>query len=330
MSPEIVTALIVAVASLAVSVVSAVVSYRSQGRLALLEDELVEARAERDAQRDYVYDARKRLYAEFQPLLFQLVELSDGAYSRIVGLAHSARAGDLRPDGSGWLSEAGYYSFSTIHRLLAPLVLFRLAQRRLTLVDLSADPQVRFQYAMAKQLYATWTESWELTHSEPAIKYEPNHVNAAELARSQPQIYAWQHVITGRLDGAVDALTVREGSTGRCMTYGEFEEAVYEASGPVYERVEAFASLFIGFHPDTRPVLWRTLLAEAHIYKALIHALESDDPMPLAPAYALNDEDAALFDWRPHGSKVNRDAAVEQPLTAVRRFLEQRLPAPAQ
>jgi len=300
MSNDVLIALIGAGVSVAVSAGTAVWSYQSSRRLALLEDALDERKSARDAQLDYQYEARKRLYNEFQPLLFQLVELAEAADARITGIAQSAQRGDLNSDGSGWLSGPGYYLFSTIHRLLAPLVLVRLAQRRLTLVDLSLDPQVRFQYAMAKQLYGTWTEPWTLAAaSSPPLEYDPNHPEAEERARTEPQIYAFQHVFAGYLDQAIDALTVREDSTARCMSFGEFESGLSDQSPTLRHQTSAFASLFVGFHPQRKPVLWLTLLAQSHIYRALMLALEASDGPVVAPAAALSCDDARLFDWRP-------------------------------
>jgi hypothetical protein len=331
----VITALIAAGVSLVISAWTAIWNHRSEQRLKLLEDSLAEARAERDARRDYVYEARKRLYEEFQPLLFQLIELCESARNRILNLAESSRAGHLGPDTPGWLDGTGYYLNSTTHRLLAPLVLVRLAQRRLTLVDLSVDPQVRFQYAIAKQLRATWTESWELAESEPAIPYDPHNPQWPRLARTEPQVYYRQHVVAGYLDKAIDALIVRDDTIDRCMTYGEFEDAMNEPRAPLRDRAEDFAALFDGFHPQIRPVLWRTLLAQAHIYEALIRSFDTADPVDeaepvgVAPAEVFRGEDISLFDWRTAESEVSFDEAVTQPMTAVRRFLRERTPAPA-
>lgn len=325
MSTAVTTALIGAGVSVVISVWAAVWNHRSQQRIAVLEDTLAEARAARDAQRDYVYEARKRLYSEFQPLLFQLVESCESAKNRVLGLAQSASFGHLGPDAPGWL-DVGYYLSSTIHRFLAPLVLVRLAQRRLTLVDLSVDPLVRFQYAMAKQLHATWNETWELAASEPAIGYDPHHHEGR--VRADQQVYARQHVVAGYLDQAVDALIVRDNSAVRCMTYGEFEEAFESADSPLNERIQEFAALFVAFHPHTKPVLWRTLLAQAHIYEGLISSFESERSL-VTPAEAFPGEDIRLFDWRTAGSEVTFDAAVTGPVTAVRGFLRERIAAPA-
>jgi hypothetical protein len=39
---------------------------------------------------------------------------------------------------------------------MVPLVLLRLCQRHLTVVDLSLEPEIHHQYTLAKLLYRSW------------------------------------------------------------------------------------------------------------------------------------------------------------------------------
>jgi hypothetical protein len=52
---------------------------------------------EEKALRDYQYEARKRLYEEFEPLLFQFNELSESAFRRILAFVREAKEGNLVP-----------------------------------------------------------------------------------------------------------------------------------------------------------------------------------------------------------------------------------------
>src|SRR5438552_88350 len=74
--------------------------------------DIVDKQAEKNARRDYLYEARKRLYQEYEPLLFQLVEFSRNALDRIYGLARTAKQSNL--GSHGWLSSDNsaydYYS----------------------------------------------------------------------------------------------------------------------------------------------------------------------------------------------------------------------------
>ena len=144
MSNQTLLALVTALASLIVSVVTAVGSYvskvRSETRIAQLQDTLTEARGERAARLDYVYEARKRLYSEFQPLLFQMVDGCDGARNRIRdSMVAGAREEHLLWPGrlgKGWIDDPNHM-ISTTWDLLAPLAFFRLGQQKLTGLDLS-------------------------------------------------------------------------------------------------------------------------------------------------------------------------------------------------
>jgi hypothetical protein len=60
---------------------------------------LADISAERNARRDYEYDARKRLYSEIEPLLFQLFEALEESHYRVRSLARTSRNGNL----PGWL-----------------------------------------------------------------------------------------------------------------------------------------------------------------------------------------------------------------------------------
>jgi phage tail tape-measure protein len=59
--------------------------------------------AARNARRDYEYDARKRLYAQVEPLLFQLFEAAETAFNAVASLARTQRDRNL----PGWLSPGG-------------------------------------------------------------------------------------------------------------------------------------------------------------------------------------------------------------------------------
>jgi hypothetical protein len=105
---------------------------RTNTEVAALTARLEPEGRERDARRDYEYEAKKRLYAECDPVLFQTIELVENARRRIAGLAGAARSNDLQSDGSGWLAEPGYYFMTTAFYLLAPMTSFEILERRLT------------------------------------------------------------------------------------------------------------------------------------------------------------------------------------------------------
>lgn len=91
------------------------------------------------AKRDYQYDAIKRLYAQVEPMLFQLYEALEEAHYRVRSLTRTSRSGSLRSDGDNWLADDGYYLRSTVYKLILPAAFFRLLQRRVTFVDINLD-----------------------------------------------------------------------------------------------------------------------------------------------------------------------------------------------
>ena len=89
---------------------------KHQRELEALKSQLEEQKAEKDARREYEYEARKRLYQQYEPLLFQLVELAENGLNRIYSLARTARQGNLSlAPNEGWLYDArNYYLASTV------------------------------------------------------------------------------------------------------------------------------------------------------------------------------------------------------------------------
>jgi hypothetical protein len=123
---------------------------KTQAELQKSQAVLTEEQAQRQSRRDYEYEARKRLYHECEPLIFEFLESSQNAFDRIHGLARSARHGNL----PSWLSRDGYYMASTMYYLLAPVAVYKLMRRRLTVVDLTLDHNIATHYRLAKQLGA--------------------------------------------------------------------------------------------------------------------------------------------------------------------------------
>lgn len=161
MDPAVVVALVTAITSLLIAGLSGFFSFRSNRSLGKLNHDLAKQRADRDARRDYEYEARKRLYEDCEPLLFQQGEASQNAIHRVYSLARAARTGDLANDESSWLNNKlnhEYYMNTTIYLLLAPLAFYKLIQRRLTVIDLNLEPRIRTQYEILRLLYLSFGE----------------------------------------------------------------------------------------------------------------------------------------------------------------------------
>jgi hypothetical protein len=342
-------ALIAALASLAVAVISRKTALRNQDeaarqasqlaelqailreRQSKLEAELAERRTQLDARTEYDYKARIRLYEEYEPLLFQLVETCEAALYRIFSFARSARLGDIRRDGSGWLEGVGYYLTTTVYTLLCPLVVFSIIRRRLTLVDLTVDPYIAREYALAKRLYYMFTDDFEFAREEPTVAYDPFAEPWLELRRADPARHWRQGAAIGRIDNAVEALMVGDEEISlRRMTLGQFEKATSDEDSDVSRSVVELFDLFVGFHPATRPVLWRILVTKAHLYQSFLSArdakLSRTTNVP-EPWTVFPPESRQPLDWRREPSEAADEDVLVHPFEIAQRYLQRNVGA---
>ena len=294
---EVLGALIAALGALMVSVVGFIATRANQKTLATLEADLATQAAERNARLEYEFEARKRLYNECAPLLFELSEEAERALGRIRGLARTAAGGDLEPGPRSWLRR-GYYRNSTYYRLLAPLAIGKLLRHKLTRLDLSLDPAIHWQYALCKQLGDTFTDDFRLASSPPVLRYDPHSDDAETRRKTDTAIYWQQGVPRGILDNAISGL-LREDPDGQrhLLTYGEFEAAVANEESEVARHIKRVEYLLQDFHPGTRPVLWRVLLAQACLYRALILAGDNLPPQPGLWNTIWEDDEIDSFSW---------------------------------
>jgi hypothetical protein len=324
-SGEALVALIAAVSSAVISIISLLLSNKNNSQLEELKHKLEVKRDEQAARRDYEYDARKRLYKEFEPILFLIAEYSDNAYHRIIDLATSSRNGRLGKE--GWLSKNEYFMKSTVYRLFLPLAAFKLMQRRLTLFDLQLIPAYKTQYQLARRLYLSFADDFNLAQSPPQLEYDPNTQVPAQEIERHPERYKRQGLYAGLIDNLADALIVNEkDGTSRLMSFGEFEEHYFvpQPKKPFDSAVE----LFFYFRPDTRPVLWRILLMQAHIYQALKRVYElRDKQQPLdSPLIIIpNDQRKEDFDWRRNVSEGTDDRVLVEDYLAIEKYLRRKL-----
>ncbi len=306
-NPQVIAALVGAAASLIVSALTFFSTRSNQKAVEQLRADLADRNAQRSARLEYEFDARKRLYAECAPLLFELSELAERALGRITGLARTAAAGDL--DGAdSWLAR-GYYARSTYYRLLAPLAIGRLLRRKLTHLDLSVDATTHWQYFLCKQLADTFTDDFDFAKYAPEVEYSPHSADAAERRVKEPSRYWQQGIPRGILDNAVSSL-IRSDADGdaHVIEYAEFETRVQQDQDAVAQTFKRIDYLLTSFHPRTHPILWRMLVAQAHLYRALLLAREN----PPSPKLweDLWGEVFPDFDWRTEEERRHVERAV--------------------
>ncbi len=241
----------------------------------------------------YELEGRKRLYDQYEPLRFQLMEAALHAGWRVQSLARSARRGDIRPDGGGWLEDkTGYYLAVTIYELALPSVLYRILRRRLTFVDFSLDARIEWEYRLAKGYALGLSNDFSLaTVPDGVLPYDPGVADWHHRRAISPAEHWRQGLSIGILDSFLEQLTQRgpDGTT-EAISFGTFYDRIRgrraEASSqlrvdPLLEQYLEVADVFQGFHPTTRPVLWRVLLYQVVFAYAFFRSWESrSDPAP--------------------------------------------------
>jgi hypothetical protein len=293
---------------------------------AALQHRLAEQKAEHDAERDYEYEARKRLYNEAEPLLFRLGEAAENALYRVISLARTARDGHLGSTQRSWLSGPGYYMASTIYNLLAPSAVYRLLRERLTFVDLGVAPRIQMKYLLAKIQYLSFTEDFALANIEPTLSYDP-FVGHWQAKRTEDPARYWRHGTNiGWVDIAVDSLlaTDSEGNR-RVLSFGEFQALFEESAQSEGSAFAPFIELFMHFDPETRPVLWRILVLQAVTCRNLLVVLGDRPSHDLLFSQVPSEEELELaLDWRPAGQHSEATAA---PFVVVETYYRKRYPA---
>ena len=335
MAGDVQSAWVAAAASLAVSFVSlgAAIWTTRRAERARLEQAATAEELERlkaslgeqadaaKAKRDYEYEARKRLYAELYPLSYHLLEAALGAQNRIRNLALATRGGFLAAGPDNWLTGGDpYYFTAVVHALIAPLAVYELMTRKLTLLDLSLDRDLHRQHYIARMAYQALRSDFDLIDARypPLVfgpdkpAYAPPETRPTALPSEREQRRTWrQGLYSGQISQAVDALLTGDGTAARVMTYAEFAKALGGAdlraddgsggAGAVAIRtaLRPMIDLFRDFHPARRPVTWRILLAQAACYHA-IAAAQGGQAAPEQVLHATRFEaasDRAAFDW---------------------------------
>jgi len=316
----IVSALITAGVSLLVSVFTALLAYatriRGDIRIAQIQSRLADEREGRSAQRDYEYDARKRLYTELQPLLFQIMERAKQALDRIQGsFVEGSRNGSVKQPGRlgrGWENDS-YHMLATVWDLFVPLALVRCVQRKLTGVDLTVDPVIRWQYSLARESYDVWTRG--------SLAEEPPRIQSRDAEPPDRQ-----HLLSGHLEHLVDVMLTDDDGSERDLPISFATFQTRFSSDDLAEVFEHATYPLTDAHLGEKRLLWRILAVQAHLYAALIQTFDAattGQRREVHPLEALTLSDAS-YDWRSaHGTPVSDP---DPDFEAARTYLRSRFP----
>lgn len=232
----------------------------------------------------YQFEARKRLYTECEPILFQLGEACERAFQTCALLGTKSYCDKLavvsdaeRRDPDSWMLCRATETIATAYDFLHPLALFFLLRDKMTRVDCTLDAEVSFQYRLARLLVRSFQDDSCIAELDPLIPYTPRVKDWREKRRVNPARYWRQGVTPGRLDRAVRMVLATTGETRRVLTYGEFEDLYVrlykEGDRESQKTLGVFANPLYGFAPHKRPVFWRLALIQAHLHRALSHPI---------------------------------------------------------
>jgi hypothetical protein len=260
---------------------------------------LSDINSSRNARRDYEYDARKRLYSEIEPLLFQLFEAAEQSYWRVRSLARTARLGSLGLDSKNRLRPERYYLYSTMYYMILPAVIFRLIRNRMTFVDLDLDSNITTKYHLTKYYAFSLTDDFVLAEANPKLPYDPNNENWGALIEQDPAQYRRQGLVVGDMEALLDQMLINDVKTTRAITYREFETLFTKDA--VSEELSELRKLFHAFSPLNRPVVARMLLAQACLSYLILESYEVEDSAELrasAERFVNSDEFGISFAWK--------------------------------
>lgn len=197
------------------------------------------------AQRQYEYEARRRLYLAIGPLRFQLL-LACRDFAGRVSVFHRTERYSV--------SLTNYYGRSTLYRLLRPLAIGELIEKQVAVTDFGVDPGavdcLRFRRTITRIMSGD-----ELVEGRPGVEW------GAQV----------EHVYADSLPVLAQAL-IRHDPNGseRVLRFDEFDERL-NADG--LGIVAPFDALLEDFQVEAKPILWLRLVAYGHACNALIDRL---------------------------------------------------------
>jgi len=103
------------------------------------------------------------------------------------------------------------------------------------------------------------------------VYYDPNDIEWQVKRKDNPTSFWRQGLPMGLLDKTVDILIEKsENGKERVISYGEFEKKLANVGNDKTSDIHLSRDIFFKFHPETRPILWRVLIAQSFLLKALL------------------------------------------------------------
>jgi hypothetical protein len=204
---------------------------------------------DRAAERQYRYDAQKRLYAAIGPLRFQLID----ACAEFVGRVNRIGSGK-QPYST---SLKGYFGRSTAFRLLRLVAITELIERQIAYADFSVDPSTSELLSFKKSVYRCLSSSTvSLDHPNANWDHQVEHVFWDELSMIAAAM------ITD--DGV--------GTSARVTRFDEFTKTVTSdiKGAKMLATIKPIPRLLEDFTIASKPILWIRLVALAQLCNSLV------------------------------------------------------------
>ncbi len=208
-----------------------------------LRRDVEEYLGERAAERQYAFEAKKRLYTAIGPLRFQLVKACVDYANRVDRIGRGRQ-----PFG---ISLARYFGRSTAYRLLRIFAICELIERQMTYADFAVDRSTVRLLRFKHQAFLAMSSS-TVAQNHPAVNWDE-------------QV---EHVFYDTLSMIACALIVADPAGSRIMRFDEFCRFLDVPDN--LEAIHPVARLLEDFSINKKPILWLRLVALAQLCCVLI------------------------------------------------------------
>ncbi len=200
---------------------------------------------EKKAERDYEYEAKKRLYTAIGPLKFQLLLACRDLTHRI------REHGDYGYNYS--LSASNYYGYSTLYRIIRPLAISELIERQIAYADFAVDSDAIMLLRFKRSAYSALCGG-------DMICNNPN-------ANWDMQV---EHIYYHSITTLATAIIMDDNGERRPMYADEFKAFVQTEVG--LKTLSPLPEIMSDFTPITKPIFWNRLVCYADICARLVNA----------------------------------------------------------
>lgn len=218
---------------------------------------------DKSAEREYIFDARKRLYHAIGPLRFQLLIACRDATSRIRNYGTGSQYD---------MAMSGYYGLSTLYRLILPITIAELIERQISYADFSVD-QTAIRILRFKKAVFMALSDGDVVLNHPNVDWH----------------YQRDHVFSGTLSIISDLLIVHDEEVSnkkRPMSFLEFENYVQDSQN--LEQYQPLTGILENFEIKKMPIFWARLVCFGYVCNEYVRQVGSSIGFEYRP-YDIHD-----------------------------------------